>query len=181
MAVRELSTDSRGVDKLLSPPAPDPITRQTRRHPGLGACMLEGLAAMVLEPELAVVTDACAAWAHLLQSPLVWEPLAAAADRRFRALWTGLLGLMHVKGAEAMPLAAHALCSLCSHEPTLNRALSMPTLDALVVTELTSLLRQPDVVPHACRVLVSLASSTRARTQMIADAANFELLLHQVK
>ena len=62
------------------------MTRQTRRHPGLGACMLEGLAAMLMEPELAVVTDACAAWAHLLQSPLVWPLLATAADRRCAAL-----------------------------------------------------------------------------------------------
>ena len=46
---------------------------------------------------------------------------------------------------------------------------------------LAALLRQPEVVPNAVRVLVALAGSARARNQMIADAPNFELLLHQVR
>mmetsp|Transcript_499 Transcript_499/g.553 ORF Transcript_499/g.553 Transcript_499/m.553 type:complete len:840 (+) Transcript_499:152-2671(+) len=181
VAIAEIAKDDRGLRHLLLPPKGDGLAGGTpRRMPGIGAPMMEGLAVLLQEPELAVVNDACAAWAAILRSDLVLVPVAEMSDRRFRTLVVGLMGGLHIKGAEVMHHAGAALRQLAENPGCAKRMLDMPTLDVLLLQELTTLMRDPGAIRHASAILCSLAKHDHIRKHLTADAPNFELLLHQL-
>jgi len=180
MALREVAADQRGLDRLLGPVQPEAGTGRVRRFAGLGAAMLEGLAVLLQEGEIAVVTDAAATWSYLAQSRHLATSLALMSDRRFRGLIVGLLGAMHIKGTEAIAFAGQAMCSLVRSEAVCIRMMQMQTLDSLLVQEACALLRIPEAVRLASAMMCAVAAHAPSRMHLLADNSNFELLLHQL-
>eukprot|EP00854_Cymbomonas_tetramitiformis_P010748 gene10748-12716_t len=180
VALREIVMIDKGLERVLVPDTNGDPTRNISRLPGLGVNLLEGLTTMLQEPVVDVVLDATACWAHLLRSPLSLAPLMEMPDRRFRSLIVGLLGAMHIKGTDAIPFAGHALQLLICEKRVAERMMAMPTLDALIVQEMTALLRNPEVIRWGSSILCALANHAEIRMRLMNDAPNFELLFHQL-